>query len=180
MAAQGWKPAWWQLSRRIERWGLPVQVLGVTRLDDLIVLQLDAEEAVLRYRVPSGVQGLMVTTEGSAFDTAVYARTACSQAAGGADLACNNDSYDHAPQSTIYLTNVIEGQELFLVVDGNAAMDTTSRGAFTLTVRQVAFGAMGTPCNRVTDPPTARCTGALRCSEGGAADGGIGILEGGG
>ena len=58
----------------------------------------DAEEAVLRYRVPSGVQGLMVTTEGSAFDTAVYARTACSQAAGGADLACNNDSYDHAPQ----------------------------------------------------------------------------------
>jgi hypothetical protein len=131
----------------------------------------DAEEAVLRYRVPSGVQALMVTTEGSAFDTAVYARTACSQAVGGADLACNNDSYDHAPQSTIYLTNVIEGQVLFLVVDGNAAMDTTSSGAFTLTVRQVAFGAMGTPCNRVTDPPTARCTGALRCSEGGAADG---------
>ncbi len=49
---------------------------------------------------------------------------------------------------------MIEGQVLFLVVDGNAAMDTTSSEAFTLTVRQVAFGAMGTPCNRVPTVPS--------------------------
>ncbi|MDB4932122.1 MAG: hypothetical protein JWM10_4606 [Myxococcaceae bacterium] len=131
----------------------------------------DASESVLRYRVPSGVQALQITTEGSSFDTAVYVRSACSQAAGGADLACNNDSYDHAPQSTVYVTNAIEGQVLFIVVDGNAAMDTVSSGAFTLTVHPVAFGAQGTPCRLVTDPPTARCDGALRCSEGGGADG---------
>jgi len=131
----------------------------------------DAEEAVLRYRVPAGVQGLMITTEGSSYDTAVYVRSACSQADGGADLACNNDSYDHAPQSTVYVNNAIEGQVLFIVVDGNAAMDTVSSGSFTLTVRRVPFGEMGTPCRLVTDPPTARCSGALRCSEGGGADG---------
>ena len=131
----------------------------------------DAEEAVLRYRVPAGVGALMITSEGSAYDTAVYVRTACSQAAGGTDVACNNDSYDHAPQSTVFVTNAIEGQVLFIVVDGNAAMDTVSQGAFVLTVRPVAFGALGMPCHPMTDPPTARCTGALRCSEGGAADG---------
>ena len=131
----------------------------------------DAEESVLRYRVPAGVQALRISTEGSAYDTAVYVRAACSQAAGGADLACNNDSYDHAPQSTAYVTNAVEGQVLFIVVDGNAAMDTVSSGAYVLTVRRVDFGETGTPCRPVTDPPTARCTGALRCSEGGAADG---------
>lgn len=131
----------------------------------------DAEEVVLRYRVPAGVQGLMITTEGSAFDTALYVRGACSQAAGGTDITCNNDSYDRPPQSTVYVTNAIEGQVLFIVVDGSATMDNMSNGAFTLTVRPVPFGNMGTPCRPVTDPPTARCTGALRCSEGGAADG---------
>jgi hypothetical protein len=47
MAAEGWKPEWWQLSQLVVRYGLPVHVLGVTRLDDLIVLELDANEAVL-------------------------------------------------------------------------------------------------------------------------------------
>jgi hypothetical protein len=47
MAAAGWKPKWKQLSQLIERWGLPARVLGVARLDDLIVLKLDANEGVL-------------------------------------------------------------------------------------------------------------------------------------
>ena len=47
MAAAGWKPEWLQLSQLIVRWGLPVQVIGVARLDDLIVLELDANEGIL-------------------------------------------------------------------------------------------------------------------------------------
>lgn len=39
----------------------------------------------------------------SGFDTVIYARSACSQAATGTDLGCNNDSYDHAPQSSVYV-----------------------------------------------------------------------------
>jgi hypothetical protein len=35
----------------------------------------------------------------------------------------------------------------------------------------VPFGGSGASCFPVTEPPTARCSGALRCSEGGAADG---------
>lgn len=131
----------------------------------------DAAEVVMRYRVPAGVQALKVTSEGSAYDTVVYVRSACSQSDAGTDIACNNDSYDHAPQSTVYVTNAIEGQVLFLVVDGNRTEDSVSSGAFTLTVHPVTFGASGMPCRAVTDPPTARCDGALRCSEGGGADG---------
>ena len=44
---EGWKPEWWQLSQRIVHLGLPVQVLGVARLDDLVALRLDADEALL-------------------------------------------------------------------------------------------------------------------------------------
>lgn len=134
-------------------------------------VERDAAEAVLSYRVPAGTGALMFTTEGSAFDTVLYVRNACSQAAGGADTACNNDSYDRAPQSTLYVANAIEGQTIYLVVDGNAAEGSTSSGAFVLTARRVPFGGMGAPCRAVTDPPTARCDGTLRCSEGGAADG---------
>lgn len=134
---------------------------------------MDTNEVVLRYQVESGVDALMISTQGSGFDTAVYARVACSQAAGGADLGCNNDSYDNAPQSTLYLTNFTPGQVLFIVVDGNAGNDTMapSTGDFTVTLRPVTRGAMGNPCRAVTDPPTPRCDGALACSEGGAADG---------
>lgn len=131
----------------------------------------DAAEVVVSYRVPAGTGSLMLTTEGSAYDSVLYVRTACSQAAGGLDVACNNDSYDHAPQSTIYLNNLIEGQTIFIVVDGNTEMDTVASGSFVLTARRVPFGGAGAPCQLVTDPPTARCATALRCSEGGAADG---------
>jgi hypothetical protein len=131
----------------------------------------DASEVVVSYRIPAGTGALMLTTEGSTYDTSLYVRTACSQAAGGADLACNNDSYDHAPQSTVYLTNVLEGQTVFIVIDGNAAMDTVPTGSFVLTVRRVPFGGAGAPCHPVTEPVTPRCTAPLRCSEGGGADG---------
>ena len=131
----------------------------------------DAAEVVVSYRVPAGTGALMLTTEGSTYDTVLYVRTACSQAAGGLDTVCNNDSYDHAPQSTIYLTNLIEGQTIFIVVDGNTETDTIANGSFVLTARRVPFGGSGAPCHLVTDPPTTRCTAPLRCSEGGAADG---------
>ncbi len=131
----------------------------------------DAAEMVMTYRVPAGAGALMFTTEGSAYDTVLYVRAACSQAKTGVDTTCNNDSYDHAPQSTVYVTNAVEGQTLFLIVDGNTEVDTVPTGSFVLTARRVPFGGSGQPCNPVTDPATARCSGALRCSEGGAADG---------
>lgn len=131
----------------------------------------DAVETVISYRIPAGVGALMFTTEGSTFDTVLYVRNACSQAVGGTDTACNNDSYDHSPQSTVYVTNAIEGQTIYLVVDGNTEEGTTPNGSFVLTARRVPFGGMGAPCRPVTEPATARCDGALRCSEGGAADG---------
>lgn len=134
-------------------------------------VERDAAEAVFSYRVPAGSGALMFTTEGSSFDTVLYVRNACSQAAGGADTACNNDSYDRAPQSTLYVTNAIEGQTIYLVVDGNSAEGSTPAGAFVLTARRVPFGGVGAPCRPVTEPPTPRCDGALLCSEGGAADG---------
>jgi hypothetical protein len=131
----------------------------------------DAAEVVLSYRVPAGSGALMLTTRGSAYDTVLYVRVACSQAMAGVDTSCNNDSYDDAPRSTVYVTNALEGQTLFVVVDGNTDMDTTPAGPFVLTLRRVPFGAMGTPCRAITEPATARCEGALRCSDGGAADG---------
>lgn len=134
-------------------------------------VERDAVETVLTYRVPAGTGALMFTTEGSTYDTVLYVRNACSQAAGGMDIGCNNDSYDHSPQSTLYVTNAIEGQTLFLVVDGNTGEGTMPSGSFVLTERRVPFGGMGAPCRAVTDPPTARCDGTLVCSEGGSADG---------
>lgn len=131
----------------------------------------DAAEVVLSYRVPPGSGALMLTTEGSMYDTVLYVRVACSQAAGGVDTSCNNDSYDDAPRSTLYVTNALEGQTLFIVVDGNTDMETTPAGPFVLTLRRVPFGAMGAPCRPITKPATARCEGTLLCSEGGAADG---------
>jgi hypothetical protein len=134
-------------------------------------VERDSVEAVLSYRVPAGTGALMFTTEGSAFDTVLYVRNACSQAAGGTDTACNNDSYDRSPQSTVYVTNALEGQTIYLVVDGSSAEGSTPSGSFVLTARRVPFGGMGAPCRAVTEPATPRCDGALRCSEGGAADG---------
>ena len=121
----------------------------------------DAAEMVMTYRVPAGAGALMFTTEGSAYDTVLYVRAACSQAKTGVDTTCNNDSYDHAPQSTVYVTNAVEGQTLFLIVDGNTEVDTVPTGSFVLTARRVPFGGSGQPCNPVTDPATARCSGAL-------------------
>lgn len=134
----------------------------------------DAVEAVFSYRVPAGVQALQVSTAGSAYDTAVYVRTNCSQAPGSNDMACNNDSYDDAPQSLLYVTNLIEGQVLFVVVDGNAAEGAKSpaQGSFVLTVREVPLGAMGMPCRPEVDGSAApRCDAPLRCSGGAGADG---------
>ncbi len=142
----------------------------------------DAAEAVLSYQVPMGVRGIRISTAGSTFDTALYVRTGCSQAAGGSDLVCNNDSYDSAPHSTVYVNNLVEGQVLFIVVDGNVAAkeegasdaQRASQGSYVLTVSPVTYGAPGMPCRPATeppDPPAVRCDGDQRCSEGGAADG---------
>jgi hypothetical protein len=121
------------------------------------------------------VQALKVTTDGSMFNTVLYARATCDQPADGASLACNDDDYDHAPASTIYLTSVMSGQQLYLVVDGNAAggMDVPSSGEFTLTVSAVTLGAAGAPCRPMADGSMApRCDGNVLCSAyGGAADG---------
>ena len=43
----GWKPEWWRLSHEIVSFGLPVRVLGMAWSDDLLVLEIDAPEAVL-------------------------------------------------------------------------------------------------------------------------------------
>lgn len=130
----------------------------------------DGVETVLSYRVPTGTQAIQISTEGSSFDTALYVRANCSQAATGTDIACNNNSYDHAPQSSVYVTNAVEGQVLFIVVDANAETMAGS-GAFTLTLRTIPFGAQGNPCRAMQEGSMAPvCDGALRCSEG-AADG---------
>jgi hypothetical protein len=159
--------------------GMSVTYQGTTdgRADELHpyggCVMNDAAEAVFRYRVPANVQALRISTAGSAFDTVVYVRSNCSQAMGGMDLVCNNDSFDDAPHSTLFLTNLIEGQVVFIVVDGNRdTMDAPSSGAFVLTVTQVAFGTQGNPCQPEMEGSSApRCEGALRCSEGGGADG---------
>jgi len=134
-------------------------------------VERDAAETVFRYSVPANTTALMLSTEGSAFDTALYVRSACSQAMGGADIVCNNDSYDSAPESTVYVTNLVEGQVIFIVVDGNAAKEAVSQGNYVLTVQSVELGAANNPCRAVTEPPTDQCGAGFRCSEGGAADG---------
>src|SRR5207244_3530135 len=66
----------------------------------------DASELVFHYQVPSGVQAVKLTTEGSTFDTVIYVRRMCAQTmANDDDVACNNNSYDHPPQSILYLVN---------------------------------------------------------------------------
>lgn len=137
-------------------------------------IEHDGAEAVFSYRVPAGVRALQVSTEGSEFDTAVYVRGNCSQASGGADLACNNDSYEHAPASLLYVTNLIEGAVIFIVVDANVVDggEHPSQGRYVLTVREVPLGAQGMPCRPEDETSRApRCDGALRCSGGAGADG---------
>jgi hypothetical protein len=137
----------------------------------------DDNEVVVRYHVPAGTQAVRVSTTGSAFDTVLYALSTCDQAGAMMALACDNDSNDHPPQSTLYLTSVMDNQEVFLVVDGNgdAAMNMeSSNGDFTLTVQEIPLGTQGNPCRpdppdgmMTTQPP---CDGTLRCSPG-ASDG---------
>jgi len=135
----------------------------------------DSGEVVIRYHFAENVEAISVTTAGSAFDTVLYVRSTCSQPAVPADvmdLACNNDSYDHPPQSLLFVTHATGVDDVFIVVDGSAdAMGMTS-GTFTLTVAEVALGAAGAPC-RADDgtTTTVRCDGTLRCSEGGGPDG---------
>ena len=133
----------------------------------------DDSETVFRYAFASGVDAIRVSTEGSAFDTVLYARTDCMQSATTMDLACNNDSFDHAPQSLLYVTHTGAGSdEVLIVVDGTADAMGVSSGAFTLTVTEVALGSQNAPC-RVDDgmSTTALCDGTLLCSQGGAPDG---------
>lgn len=138
---------------------------------------IDAGEVVFRFTVPQNVQALKITTEGSMFDTVLYARTDCSQDASGMgmDLSCNDDNFDHFPTSTIFLTTVSAGDTIFIVVDGSAPMgsDMPSSGPFTLTITQVPFGTMGNPCRPMVDGSTdPRCDTGLACSSfGGAPDG---------
>lgn len=129
----------------------------------------DSREVVFRYVVPQGVQAVEVSTEGSRMDTVVYARTSCEQSSGDYDLVCNDNSYENAPQSKIFLTNLTPGQSVFLVVDGNADSEQ-STGSFVLSVRDVPYGESGFPCH-AERPNAARCSLRLRCSEGGSADG---------
>ena len=139
--------------------------------------QTDAAERVFRYHFPDGVNAVRVTTEGSGYDTTLYARVDCSQPANPMDvmdLSCNNDSYDHAPQSTLYILRP-ENPDLFIVVDGSGDSMMGDTGSFTLTVTEVALGAQGNPCRAADDgmgnPNPMRCDGTLRCSEGGGPDG---------
>lgn len=132
---------------------------------------VDSEEKVFMYRVPAGAHAVQISTEGSGFDTALFVRDHCAQAPGGMDLACNNDSYDHAPAASVYLTQLVEGSVLFIVVDGNAA-ESNMNGAFVLTVREVETGGAGQLCRPfVEGSAEPRCDAPLRCSEGGGADG---------
>lgn len=137
-------------------------------------IEHDGAEVVFSYRVPANVRAIQVSTAGSEFDTAVYVRNNCSQAPGGADLGCNNDSYDDAPSSQLFVTNLIEGTVLFLVVDGNVVDggERPGQGRFVLTVREVPLGALHLPCRPEDDGSSMpRCDGALRCSGGAGPDG---------
>lgn len=137
-------------------------------------IEHDGAEAVFSYRVPAGVHAIQVSTAGSEFDTAVYVRSNCSQAPGGADTACNNDSYDDPPNSLLYVSNLIEGSVLFLMVDANVVDggEHPAQGRYVLTVREVPYGALHMPCRPEEGAGTApRCDGALRCSPGAGADG---------
>lgn len=128
----------------------------------------DAAEVVYAYRVPEGTQALEISTEGSAFDTVLYVRSRCEQHEEGEDLAFNDNAYGQGAQSTVYLTHATPGQTVYIVVDGNPAQGA-SGGRFQLTVRNLAFGQSGAPCNYNDDAP--RCAPSLRCSEGATADG---------
>src|SRR6185369_8424975 len=96
-------------------------------------------------------------------------QTASSASAMPADLGCNDDSFDQAPHSTVFLSN-IEQPELFIIVDGNQNEMRASSVQFRLTVSPVTLGTEGSPCrpemkNPESDPATAmRCNAPLRCS----------------
>jgi hypothetical protein len=143
----------------------------------------DGPERVFHFVVPAGTQALKLSTDGSAFNTVLYARTTCDQSSDmmAADLACNDDDFDHAPQSTLFLTGLMDNQDLFIVVDGNASMDAMGdpSGAFTLSVAAVTLGSMGNPCRPEMDamgmPVANRCDGGTACSVGGGAPDGTAI-----
>jgi hypothetical protein len=138
----------------------------------------DDNEVVFVYHVPDGVTSVKVSTDGSEFDTVLYARASCDQPANPMqvmDLACNDNDFTNPPQSTIFLTDLMSGSDVFIVVDGNAdaalAMQASS-GNFTLSVTTVTPGTLGNPCRAMVDMnPMPLCDGALACSMGGAADG---------
>jgi hypothetical protein len=134
----------------------------------------DAPESVFKYAVPAGVEAVKITTEGSSYDTVLYVRSGCGQGAYGTDLNCNNDSHDQAPQSILYLTNVLETQVIYIVVDGNGTPDAVGRpsGEYVLTVSPVSLGVQGSPCRPMREGDTQpRCAPPLLCSEGGSPDG---------
>lgn len=124
-------------------------------------VESDGPEAVFKYTVPSGVQAVRISTNGSGYDTALYVRSACSQAAGGNDTTCNNDSFDGAPGSTIYLSNVLEGSVHFIVVDGVGG----ASGSFTLDIEEIVPGTMGSICRPEMEGNTMpRCDAPAGCS----------------
>jgi hypothetical protein len=141
----------------------------------------DSVERVFCYHFEDNVLAIRVSTEGSGYDTVLYARAECSQPANimdVMDLACNNDSYDHAPQSILYIMHPSgDGAtpDVFIVVDGSPDAMMGDTGMFTLTVTEVAPGSQGNPCRAPDDGTgpimTSRCDGNLRCSEGGSPDG---------
>jgi hypothetical protein len=128
----------------------------------------DAEEAVLEFRVPDGMVNARLTTEGSDFDTLLYVRDACSQVANGADLAFSDDTQQVgsdmlATYSTIFLTGLVPGSVLFVVVDGKMG-DSASNGHFRLTISPFTPGASGLPCATDAMGANTCLDAAERCS----------------
>ena len=87
----------------------------------------DGNEAVFRWVAPH--DGLYsIASYNSDFDTILYARDGGS--CQGAELACDDDSGD-TTQSELILGNLVEGQELYIVLD---AVDATEGGSYLLTI----------------------------------------------
>ena len=71
-------------------------------------------EAVYHYRAPRAQQ-VCVSTEGSNYDTVLYARRGqCDQA--GAELACSDDAPDGRAHSQLQL-NLQAGQDYYFIAD---------------------------------------------------------------